>query len=405
MEPAEPSSPPRGTQLGSHLNPPPDPTNDSPDETPVEITIKFPPEQHNQTWVFTSTDTFSDLISALSVEFPSYDWTKSKALPEKTPRVGGGGGGGGKEGNRLPGPAPNPKPKPLYTPTSDSSLPLSHFHTLTLRFLAPQTDTLTTLQHQSAQAATWRAKRALARARFARLPSSSSSSSRHQTLTSQQQQQYTFHALQPLPHLPNPSQALSLLTRLSADPGIVHVMRQHRFSVGLLTEMDPAAHTSATHAGTTRTLGLNRNRGEVIELRLRTDAYDGWRDYKTIRRTLCHELTHNVHSDHDAEFWKLCRQIEREVERADWKSGGRMVGGDGVEFAPERGGDQDDEDGMVVDHGGWEGGTYVLGGGGGHEGLSAREVRARAAEARWSSLEKATREAKEHEDRGARDKE
>ncbi|KAL1642205.1 hypothetical protein SLS58_005545 [Diplodia intermedia] len=100
---------------------------------------------------------------------------------------------------------------------------------------------------------------------------------------------YTFHALRPLAHLPRPERSLAFLERLRDDAGVRAAMRRHGFSVGLLTEMDPAMHT--THES--RTLGLNRNRGEVIELRLRTDAYDGYRDYKTIRRTLCHELAHN----------------------------------------------------------------------------------------------------------------
>jgi hypothetical protein len=34
-------------------------------------------------------------------------------------------------------------------------------------------------------------------------------------------------------------------------------------------------------------------------LRLRTDAYDGFRLYSEVRRVLCHELTHNVWGDHD----------------------------------------------------------------------------------------------------------
>ncbi|KAJ8609662.1 hypothetical protein MRB53_038999 [Persea americana] len=132
---------------------------------------------------------------------------------------------------------------------------------------------------------------------------------------------YTFHRIAPLPYLPNPSASQTFLTRLANDPGIRHAMRKHRFSVGLLTEMDPAAHT--THES--RTLGLNRNHGEIIELRLRTDAGDGYRDYKTIRRTLCHELAHNVHGEHDRDFWDLCNAIEREVEGADWTMGGHRL--------------------------------------------------------------------------------
>ena len=115
----------------------------------------------------------------------------------------------------------------------------------------------------------------------------------------QDEAQYTFHTLRPLPYLPNPEKSLRFLERLRDDAGIKASMRKHGFSVGLLTEMNPAEHT--THES--KTLGLNRNRGEVIELRLRTDSYDGYRDYKVIRNTLCHELAHNVWGPHDRNFW------------------------------------------------------------------------------------------------------
>lgn len=138
--------------------------------------------------------------------------------------------------------------------------------------------------------------------------------------------------------------------------------------MGVLTEMDPAQHT--THSS--RTLGLNRNKGEVIELRLRTDAYDGYRNYKIIRKTLCHELAHNVFGEHDRQFWDLTNQIEREVERDDWKGGGRSLT-DEVFYEP----------GEEVDGGGWTGGQFVLGGAGGNQGgLSRREAMAKAAEER-----------------------
>lgn len=41
-------------------------------------------------------------------------------------------------------------------------------------------------------------------------------------------------------------------------------------------------------------LGYNVNNGQEISLRLRTDDYAGFRKYLAIRRTLVHELTHNV---------------------------------------------------------------------------------------------------------------
>lgn len=145
--------------------------------------------------------------------------------------------------------------------------------------------------------------------------------------------------------------------------------------------MNPVEHT--THES--RTLGLNRNRGEAIELRLRTDAYDGYRDYKTIRKTLCHELAHNVFGEHDANFWRLCREIEREVEKADWKSKGRSLTSEEFYSSPV-------EEEEHMDHGGWTGGDYVLGvsdSGNGQQQqqqqqgqLSRRELLAQAAEER-----------------------
>jgi len=211
----------------------------------------------------------------------------------------------------------------------------------------------------------------------------------------QEEAQYTFHTLRPLPYLPNPERSLRFLERLRDDAGIKAAMRTHKFSVPLLTEMDPAMHT--THES--RTLGLNRNQGEVIELRLRTDAYDGYRDYKTIRKTLCHELAHNVWGPHDRNFWNLCKQIEREVDRDDWKSGGRSVGNE--EFYEP--GEEE-----VHDHGGWTGGDFVLGGASGTEtvvssasggsvpagSLSRREIIARATEERLKRARQAEEEAK-----------
>ncbi|KAL4989371.1 WLM domain-containing protein [Aspergillus falconensis] len=189
---------------------------------------------------------------------------------------------------------------------------------------------------------------------------------------------YTFHTLRPLPYLPNPARSLQFLTRLRDDPGIKSAMRKHRFSVPLLTEMDPAEYTTSE----SRTLGLNRNKGEVIELRLRTDAYDGYRDYRTIRRTLCHELAHCVFSEHDRDFWDLTKQIEGEVERGDYRSGGRMAGGD--EFYNPGDWEVEREGGHVVDGGGVVGSSQVLGGYsqvGTGEGRM-REILARAAEKR-----------------------
>lgn len=189
---------------------------------------------------------------------------------------------------------------------------------------------------------------------------------------------YTFHAIEPLKYLPDPERSRRFLERLANDPGIKASMRKHQFSVGLLTEMNPAEHT--THES--KTLGLNRNRGEVIELRLRTDSYDGYRDYKVIRKTLCHELSHNVWGDHDRNFWDLTKQIEQEVERNDHLHGGNKLSQQEF-YDPE---DTYDED--HADAGGWEGGEFVLGGTSNSQSLSRRDIMAQAALSRMEKQKK-----------------
>ncbi|KAI0339684.1 WLM-domain-containing protein [Trametopsis cervina] len=116
---------------------------------------------------------------------------------------------------------------------------------------------------------------------------------------------YRFHQIEPLPHLPNPASARTLLERLSNDPAIKHIMQTHQFSVGVLTELAPHEHPDL--------LGLNQNAGQAIKLRLRTNAYDGFRLYAEVRRVLCHELTHNVWGDHDNNFKELNSKLNREV--------------------------------------------------------------------------------------------
>ncbi|KAK1238115.1 hypothetical protein MKX08_002694 [Trichoderma sp. CBMAI-0020] len=223
-------------------------------------------------------------------------------------------------------------------------------------------------------------------AREAQRSKAKSKTTRRRTAASPEDLKYTFMQVRPLGGLPNAERSLKLLMRLKEDPGIKAAMRKHKFTVALLTEMEPLAHTESTHEGTTRILGLNRNQGEVIELRLRTDAHDGYRDYKTIRKTLCHELTHNVHGPHDRQFWDLCHQIEREVDAADWKTGGQTIG----ESSRYHISGQDEEEDVHEDDGGWTGGEFVLGGSKmSSAGLSRREILAQAA------LERQRKEAEE----------
>ncbi|KAM0330594.1 hypothetical protein ACHAQA_003543 [Verticillium albo-atrum] len=269
-------------------------------------------------------------------------------------------------------------------------LPLISLQSAKIQLLAPPPDELAALQHASRLAQTMKDIGPF-KTLNGRRPTGRNGAHRHNARTARtvsDSTQHTFLTVRPLPFLPHPEQSLSLLNRLKNDRGIRATMAKHKFTVHLLTEMEPLSNTSATHEGTTRLLGLNRNKGEVIELRLRTDAHDGYRDYKTIRRTLCHELAHNVHSDHDKDFWALCRQIEREVEAANV---GRTTGGSDGFYAPARPGGEDEDEDMVDDHGGWQGGEFVLGGGsasgqGQGQGLSRREILAKAAEERAKNM-------------------
>ncbi|CAI5942187.1 unnamed protein product [Closterium sp. NIES-65] len=103
---------------------------------------------------------------------------------------------------------------------------------------------------------------------------------------------YTFHDFRTwqLPGSemrPPVSEALALLQRLAADPGIVAVMHKHRWSVRLLSELPPEGLVGVSPVCL---LGFNKNRGEEVCLRLRTDDLRGFRKYLAIRRTLIHEL-------------------------------------------------------------------------------------------------------------------
>ncbi|PFH57215.1 hypothetical protein XA68_15349 [Ophiocordyceps unilateralis] len=264
----------------------------------------------------------------------------------------------------------------LLKPTCplDSLPPLRELQGKTLTLLGSNWDDVNAINTMSKQVARLNAAR---RARAAK-----PRASRDTQVMTALDAKYTFLVVRPLEQLPQPRRSNLILWRLKTDPGIMAAMRKHEFTVGLLTEMEPLAHTEATHEGTSRILGRNRNKGEVIELRLRTDAHDGYRDYKTIRKTLCHELAHNVHGAHDASFWELCHQIEREVERADWKTSGQTIG-ESSRYAIQG------RDEAAQDEGGWTGGEFTLGGefrvdrnGDNIRGVSRRQILAAAAVAR-----------------------
>lgn len=136
---------------------------------------------------------------------------------------------------------------------------------------------------------------------------------------------YCFATIEVLQNLPQEDVARSILENLANDPHILAVLKKHKWRVGCLAEMFPEGLVGIDDVCI---LGLNKNKGEKILLRLRTDDLKGFRHIGTIRKTLYHELAHNEHGDHDAKFWALTRQVEKEVVDMDWtRRKGNKVGG------------------------------------------------------------------------------
>uniref|UniRef100_A0A7S2W3W4 WLM domain-containing protein n=1 Tax=Rhizochromulina marina TaxID=1034831 RepID=A0A7S2W3W4_9STRA len=118
----------------------------------------------------------------------------------------------------------------------------------------------------------------------------------------------------------DPFEADKLLRKMATDPGVVAIMRGHRFCVGTLAEMDPeddrlqkqSSGGSAGGGGGACTLGYNQNAGQRIYIRLRNDSLRGFRPYRGLVNTLLHELAHNVVGPHNEHFWRLFGELRRE---------------------------------------------------------------------------------------------
>ncbi|KAG7548115.1 WLM domain [Arabidopsis suecica] len=124
---------------------------------------------------------------------------------------------------------------------------------------------------------------------------------------------------------PPPSAALKRMHMLAADPGIIAVMNKHRWSVGIMTELAPVGYVGVSPRCL---LGFNKNQGEEISLRLRTDDLKGFRKYQSIKKTLLHELAHMIYTEHDENFYALDSQLNKEAESLDWtKSRGHTLNG------------------------------------------------------------------------------
>ena len=118
---------------------------------------------------------------------------------------------------------------------------------------------------------------------------------------------YVFHQFETWqqPGLsPASSEALKLLHRLAADPGIVGILTKHRWSVGLLSEMPPEGKVGVSPVCI---LGVNINAGQEISLRLRTDDLKGFRRYALVPSCISALQTHLAHVESHA--CRCCTQL------------------------------------------------------------------------------------------------
>ena len=136
----------------------------------------------------------------------------------------------------------------------------------------------------------------------------------------EQDKQYRFNRIEMLFKRTNPApfEAEKLLQKLTLDPGIISILKQRQWIVETLCEIDPEdadIEQVAKGEGDKCLLGWNRNFGQRIALRLRTDDLKGFRNYQSIVNTLIHELTHNQFAPHDEKFWALFNQLKQQYAK------------------------------------------------------------------------------------------
>ncbi|KAA8496504.1 Ubiquitin and WLM domain-containing metalloprotease [Porphyridium purpureum] len=149
-----------------------------------------------------------------------------------------------------------------------------------------------------------------------RKPAASKYAARPRKLVAPLMSPYGFANIQALPEFEDHHKALDLLNKLAHDPGISRIMDSRQWQVGALKEMKPEGKVGVDPVCV---LGFNVSAGTEIHLRLRTDDMLGFRPYWKLIEVLCHELAHNVHQEHDKNFYALMNQLLKEQKAGDWK--------------------------------------------------------------------------------------
>ena len=112
--------------------------------------------------------------------------------------------------------------------------------------------------------------------------------------------------------VPHAFEARKLLFNVATDPAICHILKQRRWTVGTLAELDPVDDrlSEKMEGGGKRLLGYNTNHGAQIHVRLRTDDLSTFLPYDQVVDTILHELAHNEVGPHNAHFWHLMSQLK-----------------------------------------------------------------------------------------------
>ncbi|KIV99507.1 uncharacterized protein PV09_08813 [Verruconis gallopava] len=118
-----------------------------------------------------------------------------------------------------------------------------------------------------------------------------------------------FGAYNHLAHLPRADEALFTLRKAASC--VKPLMRKRGWRVGILSEFLPDQPNL---------LGLNTNRGEHIQLRLRHPGdFNQFLPFEQLLDTLLHELCHNVWGPHDENFHNLWNELRDEWETLQMK--------------------------------------------------------------------------------------
>mmetsp|Transcript_9774 Transcript_9774/g.25647 ORF Transcript_9774/g.25647 Transcript_9774/m.25647 type:complete len:377 (+) Transcript_9774:60-1190(+) len=128
---------------------------------------------------------------------------------------------------------------------------------------------------------------------------------------------YKVLVVKMLPDLPHADEAKALLEKVCWQ--VQPIMQRRMWKVPLVREFIPRSKNL---------LGLNKNMGEEICIRLRQSRQDLLFPFESILGTMLHELVHIVHGPHNAKFYALLDELIAECDN----DVARGVGGSGAGF-------------------------------------------------------------------------